>query len=135
MAKKILFLCTGNSCRSQMAEGFARVEYPQIEVLSAGTKPGTLNQTAVTVMKEKGIDISKHFSKSVDSLGDISGSLLVTVCDNAKEACPTMPGFEIIHNSFDDPPELSEALGSEEEKLNCYRRVRDEIEEFVKTLA
>ena len=117
-----------------MAEGFARVAYPEVEVFSAGTKPGTLNQSAVKVMQEKGIDISKHFSKSVDSLEDITGSLVVTVCDNAKETCPTMPGFKIIHHSFDDPPELAEGLKSQEEKLSCYRRVRDEIEEFVKTL-
>ena len=125
---KVLFLCTGNSCRSQMAEGFARAMGE--EACSAGTQPKGLDLRAVRVMREVGIDISGHASKRVE---EVAGSfdLVVTVCDRAHEACPVFAGARVEHRSFDDPPRLAAGAGSEEEALGHYRRVRDEIGTFV----
>lgn len=133
MKLRVLFLCTGNSCRSQMAEGWARhLKGGLIEPYSAGTKTLGLNPNAVRVMAESGVDISKHTSKTLDALNSITFDWVVTVCDHANEACPIFPGkTRRLHVSFDDPPKLAEHATSEEEALNHYRRVRDEIREFV----
>jgi arsenate reductase len=136
MKKKVLFLCTGNSCRSQMAEGWARsILDASVDAFSAGTKPQPLNQIAVRVMRELGVDISSHTSKHLDTLKDSHFDLVVTVCDNAALTCPVPPdGTRVIHAPFDDPPHLAINTKSEEDALSHYRRVRDEIREFVKTL-
>ncbi|HEV8606547.1 MAG TPA: arsenate reductase ArsC [Tepidisphaeraceae bacterium] len=133
---KILFLCTGNSCRSQMAEGFARaLKSGQIEPYSAGIEPQGLNPNAVKVMAEAGIDISRHKSKHVDDLQHIPLDYVVTVCGHASENCPVFPRkAKIVHVGFDDPPELAENAASEEEALGHYRRVRDEIRCFIEQL-
>lgn len=133
MTSKILFLCTGNSCRSQMAEGWARhVLAPQVEAFSAGTEPQGINPLAVRAMKECGVDISQHESKSLESLKMVPLDLVVTVCDNAAASCPCPPaGAKIIHAPFDDPPKLAAGAKNDEEAMPHYRRVRDEIKEFV----
>lgn len=133
---KILFLCTGNSCRSQMAEGWARaLESDELEAYSAGIETHGLNPNAVKVMAEAGVDISKHQSKNVADLLHIPFDYVITVCGHANEHCPVFPGkAKIIHAGFDDPPKLAALVNGEEEKLNCYRRVRDEIKVFIKTL-
>ena len=133
---KILFLCTGNSCRSQMAEGWARhLRADDIEAYSAGIETHGLNPNAVRVMQEAGVDISQQRSQHVDELLDVGLDLVVTVCDNARESCPVFPGtVRTIHHSFDDPPALARDAKNEEEALNHYRRVRDEIREFVASL-
>lgn len=132
---KVLFLCTGNSCRSQMAEGWARhLKDDRIEAYSAGIETHGLNPNAVKVMAEAGVDISNHQSKHVNDLKEVPFNLVVTVCDHASESCPVFPGFtKIVHVGFEDPPKLAELVDTEEEKLNCYRKVRDEIREFVQT--
>jgi len=126
--KKVLFLCTGNSARSQMAEGFLRnMAGDKFEVYSAGVKPTAVNSLAIKVMAEEGIDISKHRSKSVVEFIDQSFDYVVTVCGNAQKTCPVFPGeHEKIHWDLEDP---AEAKGSEEEKLYIFRKVRDEIKE------
>ncbi len=131
--QNILFLCTGNSCRSQMAEGWAKhLKADQFDAYSAGVEPHGLNQNAVRVMKEAGVDISGQKSKHVDELKDISFCYVVTVCDNAQESCPLFPGkTKVVHVGFDDPPRLARYAKTEEEALGHYRRVRDEIREFV----
>ncbi len=133
---KVLFLCTGNSCRSQMAEGWARhLKGDAIEPYSAGVEVHGLDPRAVRVMAEAGVDISGQCSKHVDELKDIPFDYVVTVCDDARERCPFFPGrAQVLHVSFDDPPRLAETAQSEEEALNGYRRVRDEIRAFVETL-
>lgn len=133
---KVLFLCTGNSCRSQMAEGFARaLKGDIIEPYSAGIETHGLNLNAVKVMAEAGVDISSQYSKNVNELLNVSFDYVVTVCDDAYERCPLFPGkAQIIHRSFDDPPRLAKDSQSEEEALNHYRRVRDEIRQFIETL-
>jgi arsenate reductase len=133
---KILFLCTGNSCRSQMAEGFARaLKSDLIEPYSAGTEPHGLNPLAVKAMAEAGVDISKHRSKHVDDLKCVPFDYVVTVCDQANEACPVFPGnVKRLHVNFDDPPKLVKDARSEEEALGHYRRVRDQIKSFVQKL-
>ncbi|NCC50304.1 MAG: arsenate reductase ArsC [Spartobacteria bacterium] len=132
--KKILFLCTGNSCRSQMAEGWARhLKGDLFEVYSAGIETHGLNPRAVRVMGEAGVDISSHRSKHVDELGDVSFDYVVTVCGHAHENCPYFPG-KVMHVGFDDPPKLATDAISEEEALEHYRRVRDEIKAFIETL-
>ncbi len=137
---KILFLCTGNSCRSQMAEGWTRIlKGDFVEAYSAGIEMHGLNQTAVEVMAEVGVDISTHVSKHVDTLRHIAFDAVVTVCDKARETCPFFPGAKkILHVGFADPPALAKSLAAkgadEEEQRNCYRRVRDEIRSFVETL-
>ncbi len=130
---RVLFLCTGNSCRSQMAEGWARALLgDRVEVSSAGTRPQGLNPLAVRVMREAGVDISWHASKSVDSLCGRRFDCVVTVCDSAHEACPVFSaGIRTIHHSFDDPPRLARNARNDDEALHHYRRVRDEIKEFV----
>ena len=133
---KILFLCTGNSCRSQMAEGWTRaLKSDVIEPYSAGIETHGLNPNAVKVMAEAGVDISGHTSKNVDTLLDIPFDYVVTVCGHAYEHCPFFPGpSRMVHVGFEDPPALTRLVVCDEEKLNCYRRVRDEIRKFVETL-
>ena len=134
--QKILFLCTGNSCRSQMAEGWTRhllSEY--FDAYSAGIETHGLNPNAVKVMGEAGVDISNHKSSHVDEFSDIEFDFVVTVCDNAHENCPFYPAkTKLLHHSFDDPPKLAEKAKTEKEALNHYRRVRDEVKEFVLSL-
>jgi len=133
---KILFLCTGNSCRSQMAEGWARhLKGHLLKPYSAGVKTHGLNPRAVQVMAEAGVDISGHWSKHLDELGNIEFDHVITVCGNAHESCPVFPGkTRVTHAGFDDPPRLAEGAASEEEALQHYRRVRDKIRTFVETL-
>lgn len=133
---KILFLCTGNSCRSQMAEGWARhLKAGRIEPYSAGIETHGLNANAVKVMAEAGVDISQQHSKHVSELSGIAFDYVVTVCGHANEHCPIFPGkTKVIHVGFDDPPQLARDAKSEEEALAHYRRVRDEIRAFVETL-
>lgn len=133
--KNIMFLCTGNSCRSQMAEGWARKYWGQeFNVYSAGTKKHGMNERAMKVMKEAGVDISTHYSKTVDELPDVTFDFVVTVCDHAHENCPYFPGGKVVHVGFQDPPALTKEMKDEEEILAVYRRVRDEIEHFVKDM-
>ena len=133
---KVLFLCTGKSCRSQMAEGWARkLKGDAIESYSAGVETHGLNPKAVQVMAEAGVDISGHRSKHVRDLGDVVFDYVVTVCGNAQESCPMFPGkTKVVHAGFDDPPRLAREARTEEEALKHYRRVRDEIRKFVEAL-
>jgi len=134
MKTKILFLCTGNSCRSQMAEGWARhLRSDVIEAYSAGTERHGLNPLAVNVMIEAGVDISGYKSKTIEELPVQEFDWVITLCGHANETCPYFPG-KIIHQGFDDPPKLAEAARNEEEALTHYRRVRDEIRDFILTL-
>ena len=132
----VLFLCTGNSCRSQMAEGFARaLKGDTIRAYSAGVKKHGLNRVAVLVMQEAGIDISQHYSKTLDALHSVDFDYVVTVCDNAHESCPVFRGnAKIIHRGFDDPPRLAAGAKTDDEAMDHYRRVRDEIRAFIETL-
>ena len=133
---KVLFLCTGNSCRSQMAEGWARhLKGDAMEPYSAGIETHGLNPNAVTVMAEAGVDTSGHRSKHLDELHDVRFDHVITVCGNAHESCPVFPGTtKVPHVGFDDPPRLAKDATTEEEALSHYRRVRDEILAFVETL-
>jgi len=133
---KVLFLCTGNSCRSQMAEGWARhLRGDAIEPYSAGVETHGLNPDAVQVMAEAGIDISQQRSKNVSEVIDVPFDYVVTVCDHAREHCPMFPDdAKSVHVSFEDPPRLAAKARSREAALDCYRRVRDEIRAFVETL-
>jgi len=133
---KILFLCTGNSCRSQMAEGWTRaLRSGMVEAYSAGIEPKGLNPLAVRVMREAGVDISRHRSKDVSEFRDSDLDLVITVCDHAHESCPVFPSrVPVVHVGFDDPPRLAEGTSTEEEALGHYRRVRDEIRSFVEGL-
>lgn len=126
MKKSVLILCTGNSCRSQMAEGILRrYGCDKFEVLSAGTKPSVVNPTAIRVMKEIGIDISGHRSKHIDEFVGRKIDFIISVCDNAKESCPIFPGGTTrLHWPFPDPPHDKEMT---EEVLNDFRKVRDLI--------
>ncbi|HEX5082519.1 MAG TPA: arsenate reductase ArsC [Blastocatellia bacterium] len=135
MKRRVLILCTGNSARSQMAEGILRHDGEELfEVFSAGVKPGSVRPEAIQVMNEIGIDISSHRSKSVDKFAGQEFDYVITVCDNAKETCPVFPGkARRIHQSFEDPPPLG--ARSEEETLSIFRRVRDEIREWMKGFA
>jgi len=130
---KVLFLCTGNSCRSQMAEGWARyLKGDEIEVFSAGIEKHGLNPMAVKVMAEVDVDISGHSSKNIGDLPVSDFDYVVTLCGHAHETCPVFPGkAKVIHVGFDDPPKLAAGAKSEEEALAHYRRVRDEIKAFV----
>ncbi len=134
--KNVLFLCTGNSCRSQMAEGFARaLKLSVFDSLSAGVEKHGMNPHAIAVMAEVGIDISDHQSKTTDELPVQEFDYVVTVCDSAKERCPWFPAkTRLLHHSFPDPPALTQDMPDGELKLNVYRQVRDEIETFIKTL-
>jgi arsenate reductase (thioredoxin) len=137
---KILMLCTGNSCRSQMAEGWTRaLKGDVIDVYSAGIETHGLNPNAVKVMAEAGVDISNHTSKNVNTLFGVPLDYVVTVCGHADETCPSFPGkVRKVHVGFDDPPKLAKEIaargGSAEEQLDAYRRVRDEIRKWVDTL-
>ncbi len=138
MSKKlrVLFLCTGNSCRSQMAEGLCRhYRGDAIEAASAGIEKHGLNPCAVRVMSEIGIDISGHQSKNVDDLGGKEFDYVVTVCGHAHETCPVFPGkAKVVHRGFDDPPRLAAAEKTDEEKMAHYCRVRDEIRQYILSL-
>jgi len=133
---KLLYLCTGNSCRSQMAEGWTHaLKSEEIEVYSAGLETHGLNPNAVKVMAEAGVDISNQKSQHLDEFMELDLDVVVTVCDHAHETCPLFPGSaKVIHHSFDDPPKLSPPDAPEEVKLDGFRRVRDEIKAFVETL-
>ena len=133
---KVLFLCTGNSCRSQMAEGWARHLFGQRLVpYSAGIEKRGLDPRAVKVMRQVGVDISAQSSKRVDELGKVDFDLVITVCDHAKETCPSLPGVpRQLHVAFDDPPKLAASAENEDQVLAHYRRVRDEIREMVEGL-
>lgn len=133
---KVLFLCTGNACRSQMAEAWARALHgDRIEAYSAGTHPGPIDPRAIAVMREVGIDMSAHRPKSVEDLGGVALDTVVTVCDRAGERCPVFPApVRRVHAGFDDPPRLATDAATEEERLAHYRRVRDEIRAFVERL-
>ncbi|MBX3179267.1 MAG: arsenate reductase ArsC [Candidatus Hydrogenedentes bacterium] len=130
---KVLFLCTGNSCRSQMAEGWARaLKGNEIEAYSAGIETHGLNPNAVRVMAEAGVDISGHQSQHLDELKHVSFDYVVTVCGHAHETCPVFPaGARVVHAGFDDPPKLAKDAKTEAELLAPYRRVRDEIKAYV----
>ncbi|NDY71006.1 arsenate reductase ArsC [Desulfobacter hydrogenophilus] len=137
---KILFLCTGNSCRSQMAEGWTRkLKADTIDVFSAGVETHGLNPNAVKVMAEAGVDISGHRSKLVNEFMDMELDAVITVCDNAHETCPYFPPrCKVLHVGFDDPPKMAAALAeqgeSEEKQLDCYRKIRDQIKAFVEKM-
>ena len=133
---KVLFLCTGNSCRSQMAEGWARsLKGDVIEAYSAGIEKHGMNSHAVKVMAEAGVDISKQYSKTTAEIGPVQFDYVVTVCGHAHENCPIFAGkAKKIHVGFEDPPKLTKGMPDGEEKLAVYRRVRDEIRKFVETL-
>jgi arsenate reductase len=131
---RVLFLCTGNSCRSQMAEGWARALLPGvISAYSAGTRPHGLNPLAVRAMAEVGIDISGHTSKRPDDIAEPI-DIVVTVCDSAREACPVIAGAKMVHAGFDDPPRLAAGAASDDDAMPHYRRVRDEIKAYIQTL-
>lgn len=133
--KNILFLCTGNSCRSQMAEGFGKaLKGNKYNFFSAGTKTHDLNPRAVKVMSEVGIDISLHTSKTTDDINDYVMDIVITVCSDAQENCPYFPSGKIIHIGFEDPPRLTATMTNEEDILNVYRKVRDEIKAMVENL-
>ena len=137
---KLLYLCTGNSCRSQMAEGWTRaLKGDQIEVCSAGLETHGLNPNAVKVMAEAGVDISDQNSQHIDEFKEVKLDYVITVCGHAHETCPWFPvDCEVIHVGFDDPPkmarEIAETGGDEVKQLDCYREVRDKIKAFVQTL-
>ncbi|MDD5719996.1 MAG: arsenate reductase ArsC [Candidatus Krumholzibacteria bacterium] len=134
--QRILFLCTGNSCRSQMAEGWARhLKGDVLEAHSAGIATHGLNPRAVQVMAEAGVDISGHRSQHVDEFRDVCFDVVVTVCSHAHETCPIFPGrARVVHHGFDDPPALTKNLADEAAIIAVYRRVRDEIRDYVATL-
>ena len=130
----VLFLCTGNSCRSQMAEGWARyLKADSIDAYSAGIEKHGLNPLAVKVMAEAGVDISKQRSTLIPELPVDRFDYVITLCGHANETCPYFPG-KVLHRGFDDPPKLAGDVEDEEEKLVHYRRVRDEIREYVQSL-
>ena len=134
---KILFLCTGNSCRSQMAEGWARaLKGDVLEPYSAGIETHGMNPNAVKVMAEAGVDIRGQHSKRADALKDVPLDVVITVCGHADETCPAWLGQKarVVHIGFDDPPKLAKTAKTEEEALGYYRRVRDEIRDFVEKL-
>lgn len=133
---KLLFLCTGNSCRSQMAEGWAKALKPDIiDVYSAGLETHGLNPYAVKVMSEVGIDITSHKSQLLSEFDDVQFDYVVTVCSKAHETCPIFPrDSKVIHHGFEDPPKLVQNAKTEEEKLEGFRTVRDQIKAYIKTL-
>ena len=132
--KRVLILCTGNSARSQMAEGLLRHDaWQRFEVESAGTKPGFVRPEAITAMRELGIDISGHRSKSVEEFDGQHFDYVITVCDSARETCPVFcSAAEKLHHSFEDPAALN---GSQEDRLALYRRVRDELRSYLADFA
>lgn len=133
---KVLFLCTGNSCRSQMAEGWARaLKGDAIEAYSAGIVAHGQNPKAIQVMREAGVDITGQASKTFDSIKDVAFDVVVTVCGHADESCPVLPlKTRKVHHGFDDPPKLAKDAKTEEEALGHYRRVRDDIRAYILTL-
>ena len=133
---KVLFLCTGNSCRSQMAEGWCRhLKGDVIEAYSAGIETHGLNPNAVKGMAEAGVDISGCKSQHVDEFKDVMFDYVVTVCGHANENCPMFSGkAKVVHVGFDDPPALAKNAETEEEAMDCYRRVRDQIRAFIEEL-
>lgn len=135
--KRILFLCMGNSCRSQMAEAWTRhLRNDDYEAYSAGVEPKGIDPLAVHVMSEAGVDISSQKSKNVDSLGGIEFDYVITLCDNARESCPYYPAkTKLIHKAFDDPPRLAKGAKNDKDIISIYRRVRDEIKEYIMNLS
>jgi arsenate reductase len=133
---RVLVLCTGNSCRSQMAEGWARqLKGGVIDAYSAGTHPKALDPLAVEVMADAGVDLSTYQAKSLDAVPPLPFDYVMTVCRNAYETCPVFPGrARIVHRGFDDPPRLAAEAKSQEEALGHYARVRDEIKAFIEPL-
>ncbi len=137
---KVLFLCTGNSCRSQMAEGWTRaIKGDLIEAYSAGVETHGLNPNAVRVMNEAGVDITSQKSQHIDEFEANDLDVVITVCSHAHDCCPDFKGqAHVVHMAFDDPPKLAKELlaggASEEEALSCYRRVRDDIRAYIETL-
>lgn len=133
---RILYLCSGNSCRSQMAEGWTRhLRGDQIEAYSAGIEPKGLDARAVKVMAERGVDISRHVSKHVSEFEGLSFDYAITVCDSARDRCPVFSGAaKTIHFGFQDPPVLAQTARTEQEALDAYRKVRDQIRALVKQL-
>jgi arsenate reductase len=133
---KVLFLCTGNSCRSQMAEGWARrLKADIIDAYSAGTQPKDVDPRAVRAMAEAGIDISRQRSKSVAELADLEFDYVITLCDDARQTCPFFPAkTAVIHHGFDDPPRLAKEALDEEQAMRHYRRLRDEIKAYIESL-
>jgi arsenate reductase (thioredoxin) len=133
---RVLFLCTGNSCRSQMAEGWARaLKGDTVEPYSAGIEKHGMNPHAVQVMAEAGVDISKHYSKTPAEIGPVEFDYVVTVCGHADENCPAFAATtSVVHVGFEDPPKLTKHLSDGEEKLAVYRRVRDEIRAYVEKM-
>ena len=133
--QRVLILCTGNSARSQMAEGLLRHDAgDRFDVASAGTKASFVRPEAIAAMREIGIDISGHRSKHVDEFDGQPFDYVITVCDNAKESCPVFFGTaQKLHHSFDDPPSMSE--GNEQERMAVFRRVRDELRAYLKNFA
>ena len=133
---RVLFLCTGNSCRSQMAEGWARhLKGDALEPYSAGLEKHGLNPRAVKVMAEAGVDLSKQYSKTLADLPGVVFDYVVTVCGHANERCPVFPGAtKVAHAGFEDPPRLTKDMAEGEATLAVYRRVRDEIRRFVEAL-
>jgi arsenate reductase len=132
--KKVLFLCTGNSCRSQMAEGWAKhLKADTMDAMSAGIATHGMNEFAIKAMAEAGVDISGQRSQHADELRDIDFDYVVTVCGHADEHCPTWlrDGAKVIHHGFDDPPKLAAEATTDAERMLPYRRVRDEIRDFV----
>jgi len=127
--KKVLFLCSNNSIRSQMAEGILKTYYKEkYESYSAGIQPTSVNSYAVEVMKEIGIDLSDQYSKSINEFQNEKFDYVITVCNNAKESCPFFPGDKIIHRSFKDPLIQN---GSIEENLDSFKKIRDEIKDWI----
>jgi arsenate reductase len=133
MKQKVLFLCTGNSCRSQMAEGWARHLWgDRLECYSAGIEAHGMNPNAVRVMAEEGVDITGQSSKLASTLEQVPLDLVITVCGHADENCPAfLTKARVVHVGFDDPPKLAKTAATEEEGLAHYRRVRDEIRQFI----
>ena len=133
---RVLFLCTGNSCRSQMAEGWTRhLKGDLIEPCSAGIETHGMNPFAVRVMAESGVDLSGQTSQHFDEFSESDLDVIVTVCSHAHESCPELPAsVKVLHVGFDDPPRMAQAFDDEESKLACYRQVRDQIRDFVQTL-
>ena len=130
---KILFLCTGNACRSQMAEGWARhLKSDVIEAYSAGVWPAGVSSRAIKVMAEAGVDISSHKSQHVDEFADVELDYVITLCDNAREQCPVFPGdVKLVHRAFSDPIMM---IGTDDQVIAAFHRTRDEIKAFVETL-
>ena len=133
---KILFLCTGNSCRSQMAEGWARhLKSDFIQPFSAGIEAHGLNLNAIKVMKEEGVDITQQKSQRIEEVETIPFDVVITVCGHADENCPVFScSTTVVHRGFDDPPKLAKTAKTEKEALGYYRRVRDEIKAYIETL-